>query len=34
MAEGLLALLLRSEGRFKLGDPLAQGSHILGQRHR
>ena len=31
-AEGLLPVLLRGERRFQLGDPLAQGSHVLGQR--
>jgi hypothetical protein len=27
-------VLLRGERRFKLGDPLAQGGYVLGQRHR
>jgi hypothetical protein len=27
-------VLLRGERRFQLGDPLAQGGHLLGQQHR
>ena len=33
LTEGLLAVVLRGKRRFEVGNPLAQGGHVLGQRH-